>query len=272
MLHTIIIPHRNRNLRLKWCLWSIEESERRTGITDYQVIVVDADSDVEPPMPERGHVLNAHQIGPLFNKSRMLAVGMALAPKETTVFTFLDADALVGPQWLEGVSCLGWHAPTLLFYRVRLLPAQFLSDLEQHADQAVLLYNHWLKDYSRYVISAEMHATPDQNVRGPQRPPPFGAKVLGNSQLSIRRDVLGDACWDPAYAGWGHEDKAFIRDVWRRHRGQYCGAMLTAPEFAMFHVNHPRDLSADDEWFNEEAVKKNRDLYASTQEPLACEC
>ena len=263
MFHTILIPHRDRNAHLEWCLWSIERSAQATGIYDFQVIIVDAESEFEPEPPVRGMVVHDQNHGHLFSKARCYNVGMALSCLAGGIVTFLDADAIVGRRWLEAARCLAANSLTRLCYRVWLLPVTELDGIT--ASNRELAATDWFAKCERtYVPAGEFYGNTDDIYTGPDPPPPFGPHVFGNSQCTMRWDTLGDLEYHEGFVGRGREDQWFAREVWRRAGDAYCGALMTHPDFAMLHISDPRPMTEDDGWNNLAANESNKRLYEET--------
>jgi hypothetical protein len=91
-MHSVLIPHRNRNTYLRLCVWSICRSAQQCGIDDYEVIAVDSRSDQQPTSAglvdalkaagiERPHVrvLNVSDEMPILNKSALYNRGIDAA-------------------------------------------------------------------------------------------------------------------------------------------------------------------------------------------------
>jgi len=267
-MHAIIIPYRDREESLWWCLTSIALSEESTGIDDFSIFLVTDDNVpvVDDSWPFK-HELRFTFTEPsrLFNKSALLNAGIARAiDAGATILTFLDADAIVGFRWLEGVRCLDADALTYICYRVRYVGRPILENLNRYRSLSRLAVSGLVSHYQKYWISGELYGSPDSIYQGPWPPPPVGSHVFGNSQLSIRVDKLGDLRFNEAFEGRGFEDQWFIRELWRREGCRFCAAMLTEPHRAMFHIHLPQKWSDDHPWNNRSAFERNETLYRST--------
>lgn len=237
MRHSIIIPHRNRNRYLKWCLWSIDHSCRATGITDYEIIVVDNLSAVRPEPEYECRVVECWDKSKLFNKPRCLNLGIAMARGET--LTFLDADAIVGRMFLD----TGYHCSPdrpRICYRVRKLPNSVISLLDASPVDLEAIMRNRFSQYDSFELAHEGHNLPGMHDTE--------GLPFGNSQFSIHRDYLGDLRFDERFAGRGFEDLWFIREIWRRDPEHYQATMVTDADHAMFHVMQTKEEHEADDW------------------------
>jgi len=251
VLHSIIIPHRNRHDHLRQCLQSIEWAQHTcgAGTLAHEVVVVDNGS-AEPPGVSRwgfARLVVDERPMPVVNKCALLNRGIDEARGE--ILTFLDADAIVGPLWLHGAArLLADDRPTLVAYRVRYLPQ----------GQSVTSPEVWMALFTAAAYNSRQRAwegygTPD---RSPREPPEYcTGPVFGNSQFSIRRDVLGDLRWDEAYVGRGWEDLDMLWRLWRRiGSAAYRGFIeRDDPRYCLYHAKHP--YSAD--WRNGPCTSAN---------------
>ena len=251
MKHTIIIPHRNRLAHLGDCLASIERSAASLGLstTDFEVVIAHAGrhAEISTGIPQWGFIgeLVCHEAPmPVFNKSKLLNLGIEAA--EGDVLTFLDADMIVGPRWLEGVDLLGRDLLTerrlsRLCYRVRNAPPGVAPADEMFAEPA----------WSRLERGYEAYGNPGFNATAGQEPP--NQEPWGNSQFSIPREVLGDLRFDEGYEGRGFEDLDFLYRLWGRDKRGYHAALLTDGPHALLHQAHGH--AAD--WKTDEIVSRN---------------
>lgn len=279
-MHSILIPHRDRNAHLKLCLWSIERSAKACGVSDYEIVVVDNLSEVPPVWISRARLISDSRPGDtldvpyradgkdkvvhfanVFNKSRCLNLAMEHARGD--VLTFLDADAIVGRRFMEGVRCLVDPTITRLCYRVRYLRAEDVwfrcppkppwsmclraikaAFAEYDAEDATRgnIDTRWGKPPKqwKYLLAYEAYRHHDLDRFEP------GGQVWGNSQFSITRDNLGDLRWDESYAGKGFEDVRFLLDVEAKFGDQYRGVIDYTPERNMFHLEHGYDRNWGD--------------------------
>ena len=294
MTHSIIIPHRARLRHLLTCLWSIERSARLTGERP-EVVVVNHGTPVFPPR-DRSIDLRVVQVEermPTFNKARLLNLGIEAAGGD--VLTFLDADAIVGARWLESVKRLDettftvhfntWESlveigeggvrmpaqfigtdhqppPTRVCYRVRYLAAS-LYEASSYRCELHSCILECFRNYDSYPRAYEAYISPGNCPPEGQEPNPEQHLVFGNSQFSIRRDVLGDLRYDEAYVGHGFEDLDFLWRLWKDpeqgHAVDYSAVILTDADHALFHVRH--DYNRD--WKTDEIREINRRRYCA---------
>ena len=141
------------------------------------------------------------------------------------VLTFLDADAIVGSCFMQGVQWLQASSLTKLCYRVRYIrPKDTLN---------------WA-DYDDYTLAFEAYGDPMNNLAEKHQKGPIdfdAAPVFGNSQFSITRRMMDDLRWDEEYVGRGFEDVAMNRAIWRKYPG-YTAAIMRHPAYAMLHMWH----------------------------------
>lgn len=258
-MHSILIPHRNYNAYLDLCLWSIYRSAQRCEIpaNEWRVWVIDCGSETSPLPSKQVSVCLCPPPPPgrLFNKPLALNVGIELALKhdKADVLTFLDADAIVGLRWLENTQT-PWDA-TRLCYRVRKIPKarfQEFYDSALKGDGAVVAdaFEH----YNGYSRAFEAYRQVEHNAD-------TGLPVFGNSQFSIRADVLGDLRFNESLEGRGFEDLWLIREIWRKYGDAYRGIVAKDADHAMFHVQN--DKRADD-WAPVGQDIKNYQVYRKT--------
>jgi len=260
MCHSIIIPHRRRFWHLSACLRSIKRSADAHGITAYEVVVVnDSPDDLLNMLLFDRHlrICSIHRPGHLFNKPLLQNIGIELATGD--VLSFLDADAIVGRDWMQNVVDR-LDGLTKLCYRVRSLPLDIsaLAGSDDNAFDAAVLeaFRNWDSLLPNdYPLAFEGRGKPETSA-------PYGEPLFGNSQFSIRRDVLGDLRFDEEYVGAGYEDIAFNREVWRKYGDAYLAEMPTEGERCLLHINHHRvDQPA---WRNTRFRTANFERYHGT--------
>ena len=250
-MHSILIPHRDRNEHLLLCLHSLYRAAQQCDPGEWEVVVVDSGSET-PPQPCDGvSVVRDLQPPAMFNKCR--ALNLAIEAATGDVLTFLDADAVVGPLFLEGWRPLSDAALSRVCYRVRYIDADTLSrDLEG----IFRTYNNQNDGKDLFSRGYEAYG------RHKRLQPPVSEKhqPWGNSQFSIRRETLGDLRWDEAYISHGFEDQDFMAQLEAKLGGSYRAHIWTDGAHAMFHLNHEpgawRDRNLSD--FNHERYRVKR--------------
>lgn len=249
MLHSVIIPHRNRNDDLRHCLWALNESYKACGLgrDDVEVVVVDTRSDKVPSIcggvsrtqlvydhntlktvkithehPGKVSTTTTHKV---YCKTAALNVGMDAANGE--LLTFLDADMLVGPRFLH--AWLDGEPPeiTKLAYRVRRIDDAGMKLLAEKGPGAQAEIR---KRWGHFSLATEIYVTPEESdiARGQVKCAPPNEKdpgpadprrIIGNSQFTIPRANLGDRRWNEDYIGAGSEDLEMLRGIWDDHDG-----------------------------------------------------
>jgi glycosyltransferase involved in cell wall biosynthesis len=259
ILHSIIIPHRNRVDNLADCLESIARSAAMSPepVPSFEVIVVDdiigIDTDTSGGFCD---AMNYHRCfarlccamnaPPIFNKPKSLNIGIEAA--RGRYITFLDADAIVGPLFLASAP-LARHF-TRLCYRVRYVPADYGRTAEDYHN-AFMDYDNLARGYEGYGI-VDRNPVKDQ-CPGNWKP----SERFGNSQFTIERKKLGRLRFDEAYAGRGFSDLEFIRRIVRHHGPDYTAGVLTQWQCAMIHRRH----EYGDDWETPETTSENRKRY-----------
>lgn len=261
MHHSIVIPHRRRVWNLAACLRSLQRSSEATGVHDYEVIVV---NDREEPLlrsvfPTTPHlrIIDLHRASKPFNKCILQNVGIEAS--SGSVLSFLDADAVVGRDWLLNV-CDRLDGLTKLCYRVKRLPCDISclvgADDERFDKECELAFRRW-DNLPHGLLAFEGRGRPDTNA-------PTGEPLFGNSQFSISREVLGDLRFDEEYEGAGFEDIAMNRAIWRAHYTTYRADMPTEPERCILHISHSRLCSEQPHWRHPEFLTRNMRRYYET--------
>ena len=253
--HSLIIPHKGRAKHLAFCVASIHSSANLCGIPsdDYEILVVGEQCglsmehfwipcDDVPPVN-----LRPNEPAP-FWKTRYLNMGIAAA--EGDVLTFLDADAIVGPHFMENIARLDDESLTKLCYRVRYTTAIEWDNYGTNWGLAFGSYNDLpgcglaFEAYGsaecdhRQQMESEMpvHWSPEMFKEQAAR---RGRKrIFGNSQFSITRKKLGDVRPDERYFGRGWEDIDFNKRIAARHGSEYRAEIVTDGQHALFHIRH----------------------------------
>jgi glycosyltransferase involved in cell wall biosynthesis len=215
MKHSIIIPCQGREQNLAVCNASIEYSASVCGESDYEIIVIRKGDD--PPV-----VLRSNETMP-FWKNHLLNRGIEAAKGD--VLTFLDADAVVGPKFMENANRLQDASLTKLAYRVR------------YAE-----YDAWPGSWSGRFASYDAFSLAYEDSNG-------------NSQFSIRRDKLGSLRYDERYFGRGLEDLEMNRRL--AALPDYKCEIVTDSDHAMFHIKNELSLGFNSDRFN----RRNQRLY-----------
>jgi glycosyltransferase involved in cell wall biosynthesis len=250
-----------------------------TGITDFEVVVADLNSEILPwavdlvraLCPEHGTfpvgVLRLTTPDRGFNKCRALNAGLDVAGGST--ITFLDVDAIVGPRWLEGVRHLD-EDPSLirLCYRVWQLHEDQLRQLndavkgnywEQHVDKLFDKFNtgkFTLRYEAYHQIGKRWKYVPSRGWRG--WPNSYGPHVWGNSQFSMRRADIGGLRYDEVTFPQGdHEDLDFLQQINKKFEGRYVGQILTDPDHGMLHIFS----AGEPDWYTPAIAEKQKRAY-----------
>lgn len=266
MFHSILITHRNRNEYLALALWSIHRSARICGVTEYEVVVIENGSLIQPPIGPRETLLVDYCEMPVFNKSRLYNLGIGAARGD--VLTFLDADALVGPRWMEGVLVLAESAIVRLCYRVRYLPKEVMARLEHGAEHEI---ERLFADYDavgdhrdhrggwKYRLAFEAWRHHDRNHYEPDYQP------FGNGLFSITRENLGDLRCDEGYVGKGGEDLDIALRLEHKFKGRYQGFLSPDPQHNLFCFEHPHDPES---WGSAKYQRANNRRYIERKHQL----
>ena len=222
MYHSIIIAHRDWPA-LRQCLASIALSARACNRNRYEIIVADDGSLYsKPPDAPNLRVVSVPRVDP-FNKSILLNLGIEAA--RGNVLTILDADMLVNVGFMNAPAAL-FQDPGLskLCYRVRDLDDDAALALEE-AGVSPASVEATFANYDKSPRAFEARGLPHTNsVRPAQQP------LFGNSQFSVRREMLGDLRYDEGYLGRGYEDIDLNLRLWQQegdhYRTQLCDQMV----------------------------------------------
>lgn len=228
------------------------------------MLVVDGGST--PPVLDEPYVRVVRVALPDKNFNKCLLLNRGIEEAKGDLLTFLDADAIVGSSWLVGAETL-LDNPTLtrLCYRVKILEQKWLDKLSEAAAKnsfdVGVDYVFARFDSPEYRRAHEGYGKPelDWGVPDDNADP---KQIFGNSQFSIRRDVLGDLrCDEIHYPKRGFEDLAFIRDIADRYGDQYRGRLVRKPERAMFHIENV----SEPEWYDQGSNFAQQQYYVKTE-------
>ncbi|MHC4302462.1 MAG: glycosyltransferase [Planctomycetota bacterium] len=271
MLHSVIIPHRNRNRQIYQAIWSIADSAYRSGCLDYEIVVVDHNSRQKPPSPIPVRIVVCQDRPGVLNKSRLCNLGIEAADGD--ILSFVDADMLVGRNWAADTQKVlrKPDGPTRLAYRVRHLKiidqAHINTDLVLAQLDACdgndaarrALQQTWFDKYKEFTRAFEAYGNPEDGNK-----PKVKTPVFGNSQFSIRRDVLGDLRFNEEFVGAGWEDIWMAWAIWKRAGDSYRGAIFADADQAMLHIWHGQRYDKDalgSDWFPSGLNAANQQRY-----------
>jgi len=284
---SIIIPHRNRHADLELCLWSIKRSARKhpTAGAATEVIVVDSGSTTGILTAGTYTFVSDSASPRLFNKPRCQNIGIENSTGD--ILTFLDADMLVGEDWIAAPFFYLFARPdsadlTKLCYRVHHLkldgagqpaPAKVSNDGSVVPERVhkLLARSNPRRDaniaamfaqYGQFTQGFEAYesATNERPVDALIRP----GMPFGNSQFSIRRDTLGELRFNEEFAGAGYEDLWMNRAIARQAGESYWARIITWPHAALLHICHERPMREGSGWREPAANRRNEDRYDKT--------
>lgn len=318
-MHSILIPHRNRRRHLRLCVWSICRSARQCGLgappagrAGWEIIVIDNSTHGSAPdqaAPEAGcgladvglldrrvRIVHDNSEMPIFNKSVLYnrgidaagvtdAAGRPRQPRGDDVLTFIDCDAIVGPEWMLGARALSDRRITRLCYRVRYLNSGAGQGLLTQWPLEHGRIDDLFSRYNEYRLSYEAYGDADRNHpsrrggrsrtsdywrgrlrdRGPNALTDGEDNPHGNSQFSIRRDALSDIRYDEVYVGRGFGDLDINRRIAAAHGEDYRGAIDYRPARCLLHLTH--GYLAD--WRTSHTHQANRLRYRQLKRQLA---
>ena len=263
MFHTVIIPVRDYERYLPHCCWALWRSATLCRQEkELEICLVREAGDSHCATPPCGDVVQVDRQGRYFNKCRLQNIG--IQESHGDVLTFLDADSIVGPRFLETGPLLlqpEYARVTKFCYRVRYLPPAALQQLnactgDQDKEALVgLWFNKWLYFDRAFEGYGQAETNVPDNRVDPQAP------VFGNSDFSIRRDVLGDLRFDEQYVGRGYEDVEMNRRIWRHYGQQYKALIMTDADHGVFQIRNPYQGEV---WGPGEQNSRNQQRYAST--------
>jgi len=248
-MHSILIAHRGRERFLERCLWSIRTSATACAIDDYEVAVIQPQESHISAMlrdTERTIIILAPGEMEVFNKAKLLNVGIECT--SGTIITILDADMLVGKKFMDGVGYLLLNPDVhKLCYRVRNLPPDRTEQLMATESRDDWLHQTaWLfSQHDHFQLSWESYRDPMQNR--PRDRDRFAKHAHGNSQFSIRREVLGDLRYDERMEGHGREDLDFNLRLHRKFGEEYRGHLRVDAEHSLLHMWHDKQQLGWDE-------------------------
>lgn len=249
MRHSIILPTRNRNRTAALCIWSIQRSAAICGIDDYEIIVVDNGSDTPLQCGANVRVVRDDSPMPIFCKPTLQNIGIQESAGE--VISFLDADTLVPLRWMDNIFKMSAESNlTKLCYRVRHLALTATEVLESAKDKSEVL-DAWFEHYGDFPLAHEGYILPERNKCD-------GLPIFGNSQFSIRRDVLGTTRFNEEYIGRGYEDLWMNRELWMRDPDSYRAEIVTDADHALFHVF---TSVYEPDWYTVDSNQKNVAKY-----------
>jgi glycosyltransferase involved in cell wall biosynthesis len=236
---SVIIPHRNRHEGLARCV----EVLGQVLLPDDEIIIADGGSIV-PVECAMVLPLNAKVVtrpcGDIFNKCALQNAGIDAA--SGNVLAFIDADALVGPDWRKSFGPIERDTSlTKVCYRVRL-------ESPQRAE--------WPGVFDRYDTlhcRYEGRGTAEKECYDEKRKPLFG-----NSHFAILRINLRGLRFNEDFVGAGYEDIWMNRELWRVHGDAYRAVMPADPRQNIVNLSHGREHK---EWRTREILAENRKRY-----------
>jgi hypothetical protein len=239
--------------------------------------VVDSHSDQLPRGSANSKLIVSAEPFGVLNKNLLLNIGIEMARGK--ILSFLDADMLVGKYWMgRTLQRLGDNAPqrpTRLAYRVRQLkiddnahqnPDLVLGQLKDERfrsreDKEAFL-DGWFSEYENFTRGFEAYGRPEAGWHPITGDPKIDWPVFGNSQFSIRRDVLGDLRFDEWFEGAGYEDIGMAWAIQKQAGLGYRGEILTDAEYALFHIWHGPRVETDlSYWAPKGVSQRNQDRY-----------
>jgi len=196
---------------------------------------------------------------PEFNKPILQNRGIDEATGD--VLTFLDADAVVGPRFMDNPPLLLARPEITKFcYRVRILHREETAKWNGTPCCREEMYDGWFANYDTRFRAFEAYREAEHDSKRGEE----GDGILfGNSHQSIRREVWGDLRFDPTFAGHGYEDLVTNWKLWKDHEADYNPVLVSDADHAVLCLQH---LYHDGRWMDSEISRRNEDLYKATIE------
>ena len=258
--HSIIIPHHNRKDALGMCLGSLEFAK---VIGNAEVLLVDSDpgSVASFYWPGVRVVRGRQQPGKGGYYSKSQAVNDGIEASRGKVITLLDCDMIVGRDFGSGYKVLlEDESITKLCYRVREFGQRSPRPTWREIAEAFARYDATDLGQPVFPLGFEGRVDPLHNRdvwdTGGDPPEP----LFGNSQQSIRREVLGDLRMNEDFMGGPFEDLWLNREIFRR-ADSYKAVLAPEPGCLLFHQTHDKWQK---DWRTPLSTNVNRDIYRNT--------
>ncbi|HUX02667.1 MAG TPA: glycosyltransferase [Phycisphaerae bacterium] len=224
--HSVVIPHRCRLANLADCVASLHRAFANIYPPDHwEIIVVDNGTPDEGPWPPDMMLIRDYEPMPIFNKSRLLNIGLEAARGE--IVSIIDADAIVGLRW--PVCAIRAVIFTKICYRVWKFPEAWPRCGYAEAFGRVAEFTRAPEAYGR----PDKMRVPDE-VRD-SRGDYYAGNVHGNSQFTARREMLDGLRYDESLTGRGFEDLVFNWAFYAKHCLDYRAYIDFRPDRNMLH-------------------------------------